>query len=98
MIRPAGRNREREASMSDFDRNYAAARRSVGADREVALDQGLRAYLIRAYNYIAMGVALSGVVSWFTFQAAVETNANGAIVGLTSFGQAHYSGPAVLVL
>ena len=84
--------------MSDFDRNYAAARRSVGADRAVAIDQGLRAYMIRVYNYMAMGVALTGVVSWFTFQAAVETNANGAIVGLTSFGQALYSGPAVLVL
>src|SRR6267154_944963 len=84
--------------MSDFDRNYAAARRSVGADRAVAIDQGLRAYMIRVYNYMAMGVALTGVVSWFTFQAAVETNANGAIVGLTSFGQALYSGPTVLVL
>jgi FtsH-binding integral membrane protein len=84
--------------MSDFDRNYAAARRSVGADRAVAIDQGLRAYMIRVYNYMAMGVALTGVVSWFTFQAAVETNANGAIVGLTSLGQALYSGPAVLVL
>jgi FtsH-binding integral membrane protein len=84
--------------MSDFDRNYAAARRSVGADRAVAIDQGLRAYMIRVYNYMAMGVLLTGVVSWFTFQAAVETNANGAIVGLTSFGQALYSGPAVLVL
>ena len=84
--------------MSDFDRNYAAARRSVGADRAVAIDQGLRAYMIRVYNYMAMGVALTGVVSWFTFQAAVVTNANGAIVGLTSFGQAIFSGPAVLVL
>jgi FtsH-binding integral membrane protein len=54
--------------------------------------------MIRVSNYMAMGVALTGVVSWFTFQAAVETNANGAIVGLTSFGQALYSGPAVLVL
>ncbi len=85
-------------SRASFDRNYAAARRSVGADRAVAIDQGLRAYMIRVYNYMAMGVALTGVVSWFTFQAAVETNANGAIVGLTSFGQALYSGPAVLVL
>ena len=84
--------------MSDFDRNYAAARRSVGADRAVAIDQGLRAYMIRIYNYMAMGVALTGVVSWFTYQAAVVTNANGAIVGLTSFGQAIFSGPAVLVL
>ena len=84
--------------MSDFDRNYAAARRSVGADRAVAIDEGLRAYMIRIYNYMAMGVALTGVVSWFTYQAAVVTNANGAIVGLTSFGQAIFSGPAVLVL
>src|SRR5262245_38187017 len=83
--------------MSDFDRKYAAARRSVGADRAV-VDAGLRAYMIRVYNYMALGVALTGIVSWLTFQAAVVTNANGAIVGLTSFGQAIFSGPAVLVL
>ncbi|MGA7489924.1 MAG: Bax inhibitor-1/YccA family protein [Xanthobacteraceae bacterium] len=84
--------------MSDFDRNYAAARRGVGADRAVAIDEGLRAYMIRVYNYMAMGVALTGIVSWLTFQAAVVTNANGAIVGLTAFGQMIFSGPAVLVL
>ena len=33
--------------------------------------QGLRAYMIRVYNYMAMGVALTGVVSWLTFNAAV---------------------------
>src|SRR5262245_621740 len=90
--------REREPSMSDFDRNYAAARRGVGAGRTVAIDQGLRPYMIRVYNYMALGVALTGIVSSLTFQAAVVTNANGAIVGLTSFGQAIFSGPAVLVL
>ena len=58
--------------MSDFDRNYAAARRSVGADRAVAIDQGLRAYMIRIYNYMAMGVALTGVVSWFTIPATLD--------------------------
>ena len=84
--------------MSDFDRNYAAARRGVGADWAVAIDQGLRAYMIRVYNYMAMGVALTGITSWLTFQAAVVTDANGAIVGLTSFGQMVFSGPAVLVL
>ncbi len=84
--------------MSDFDRNYAAARRGVGADRAVAIDQGLRAYMIRVYNYMAMGVALTGIVSWLTFQAAVVTDASGAIVGMTSFGQMIFSGPAVLVL
>jgi len=41
-------------SMSDFDRNYAAPRRGFGADQTVAIDQGLRAYMIRVYNYMAM--------------------------------------------
>jgi FtsH-binding integral membrane protein len=82
--------------MSDFDRNYAAAAR-VGADR-AAIDAGLRAYMIRIYNYMAMGVALTGVVAWITFSAAVITNPAGAITGLTPFGQMIFSGPAVIVL
>jgi uncharacterized protein len=81
--------------MSDFDRNYAAATRGVGADRAV-IDAGLRAYMIRIYNYMAMGVALTGVVAWITFNAAVTETA-GRLV-LTPFGQMIFSGPAVLVL
>jgi hypothetical protein len=81
--------------MSDFDRNYAAATRGVGADRAV-IDAGLRAYMIRIYNYMAMGVALTGIVSWITFNAAVTETA-GRLV-LTPFGQMIFSGPAVLVL
>jgi hypothetical protein len=84
--------------MSDFDRNYAAARRGVGTDRAVAIDAGLRAHMIRVYNYMAMGVALTGVVAWLTFNAAVVTNAAGTITGLTAFGQAIFGGPAVLLL
>jgi hypothetical protein len=54
--------------------------------------------MIRVYNYMASAVALTGVVAWFTFQAAVTTNESGAITGLTSFGQAIFGGPAVIVL
>jgi len=82
--------------MSDFDRNYAAARRGVGADRAIAIDEGLRAYMIRVYNYMAMGVALTGVVSWLTYNAAVTESAGRLI--LTPFGQMIFSGPAVIVL
>jgi len=81
--------------MSDFDRNYAATR-GVGTGRAVAIDEGLRAYMIRVYNYMAMGVALTGVVSWLTFQMAV-TEAAGRLV-LTPFGQMIFSTPAVIVL
>jgi hypothetical protein len=83
--------------MSDFDRNSMAAR-GYPADRALAIDQGLRAHMIRVYNYMAAGVALTGALAWFTFQAAVVTNDAGAIVGLTSFGQTLFKGPMMWVL
>jgi len=46
--------------MSDFDRNLATARTGYRTD-QVAIDAGLRAYMIRVYNYMASGVALTGV-------------------------------------
>ena len=82
--------------MSNFDPNYTAARRGVGTDRAIAIDAGLRAYMIRVYNYMAAGVALTGLVAWITFNAAVTESA-GRLV-LTPFGQMIYSGPAVIVL
>jgi uncharacterized protein len=81
--------------MSDFDRNYAATR-GVGADRAVAIDEGLRAYMMRVYNYMAMGVALTGVASWVTFQMAV-TEVGGRLVK-TPFGELIFSTPAMIVL
>jgi FtsH-binding integral membrane protein len=83
--------------MSDFDRN-PAVRRGYGAEQGVAVDAGLRAYMIRVYNYMASGVALTGVVAWFTYNAAVVTDATGKIVGLTAFGTSLYSGPVAIVM
>jgi len=83
--------------MSDFDRNVAA-RGSYGAGTAAVVDAGLRAYMIRVYNYMAAGVALTGIVAWLTYNAAVVTGPNGAITGLTSFGQAIFSGPLAIVL
>lgn len=86
--------------MSDFDRNFATARTGYRAD-QVAIDAGLRAYMIRVYNYMVAGVALTGVVSWLTYQAAggdAIQIAGGHISGLTPFGQAIFSGPLTIVL
>ena len=80
--------------MSDYNR-FGAAARGVATDR-AAVDQGLRAYMIRIYNYMAMGVALTGVVSWLTFNAAVTETAGK--LALTPFGQTLYSGPVTIVL
>ncbi|HUI97662.1 MAG TPA: Bax inhibitor-1/YccA family protein [Xanthobacteraceae bacterium] len=86
--------------MSDFDRNYAAAR-GFGADRAVAIDAGLRAHMIRVYNYMASGVALTGVVAWLAYQAAggdAIVVSGRAVSGLTPFGQAIFQGPLLWVL
>ncbi len=81
--------------MSDFDRNVAA--RGGFADRAAAIDAGLRAYMLRVYNYMAAAVALSGVAAYATFNAAVVTDASGKITALTSFGQTLF-GPLMFVL
>ena len=83
--------------MSDFDRNYATFR-GVATDRAVAYDMGLRAHMIRVYNYMAGGVALTGVVAWLTYQMAVVTNASGAIVGLTPFGHTLFGSPLMWLI
>jgi FtsH-binding integral membrane protein len=74
--------------MSDFDRNLATARTGYRTD-QVAIDAGLRAHMIRVYNYMAAGVALTGLVAWFTFSAAANNPA---------LAQAIYSGPLMWIL
>jgi FtsH-binding integral membrane protein len=84
--------------MSDFNRNVSA--RGGFAERTAAVDAGLRAYMLRVYNYMGAAVALTGVVAWLCFQNAVVTNEAGAITGLTSFGQMILGGytPIILML
>jgi uncharacterized protein len=82
-------------SMSDFDRNLATARSGYRTD-QVAIDAGLRAYMIRVYNYMTAGLALTGLVAWFTFSAAVIQT--GAGLELTSFGQTIFQSPLMWVL
>jgi uncharacterized protein len=81
--------------MSDFDRNFAAARTGYGTD-QVTIDAGLRAYMIRVYNYMAAGVGLTGLVAWFTFSAAVTDTGSG--LALTSFGHLIFQSPLMWVL
>src|SRR5436190_5372982 len=86
--------------MSDFDRNYAAARPGVGLDR-AAIDAGLRAHMIRVYNYMAAGVALTGVVALIAFQMAggdAVVIRNGVLLNATPFGQLIYSTVGQIVL
>ena len=60
-------------------------------DSQLTIDAGLRRYMIRVYNYMTAGVALTGLVAWFTYSAAVVDT--GAGLQLTEFGHAIFASP-----
>ena len=55
------------------------------------IDEGLRAYMLKVYNYMASGVLLTGVISLFLFKLSVVTSVDGSITGLTAVGNALYN-------
>ena len=56
-----------------------------------AIDEGLRQYMMSVYNYMASGLALTGLVAYMLFQATAVTGPTGDIVGLTSLGVTLYT-------
>lgn len=74
--------------MANFDQNRMQT--GVGA-HDSAIDQGLRSYMLSVYNYMAGGLALTGVIAYLAFSAAVTQT--GAGLELTSTGLALYSSP-----
>lgn len=79
--------------MADYNpRAYAPSRSSAGA---VAYDEGLRSYMVRVYNYMGVGLVITGVVAYAFYMLAtdpahaVRTLPNG--VPLTATGVAIYT-------
>lgn len=86
--------------MATFDRNQYA-RPTVGAapTYDASIDQGLRSYMLRVYNYMAIGLVITGVAALAVFQLATTGSADGAAaqIGngqyLTQFGVTLYTSP-----
>ena len=75
----------------EFDKKGILARAKAAAQETTAvMDEGLRAYMLKVYNYMATGVLLTGIVALLSFKMSVVTDAGGSIVALTSFGSAIY--------
>jgi len=90
--------------MSDLDRNYTSPfGRAAGRVDAAAVDAGLRAYMLRIYNYMAIGVAITGFAALGVYMAAVTSDPSGAAltignVLLTPFGYAVYASPLKYVV
>jgi FtsH-binding integral membrane protein len=71
--------------MAEYEnRGYARPDVRTRAD---SVDEGLRSYMLSVYNYMGIGIALTGIVAYLTFANAV---ADGQ---LTPFGTLIYASP-----
>jgi FtsH-binding integral membrane protein len=72
----------------EFNKQTATSKSSTS---EEIIDQGLRAYMLKVYNYMGSGVLLTGFIALLFFKLSVVTGEAGEIIGLTNFGSTIYT-------
>jgi uncharacterized protein len=88
--------------MADL-RNYQTRPVGVGTRADASVDMGLRAYMIRVYNLMALGMAITGVAALATVSLATTSDPSQAVANLgngmllTQFGAVLYGSPLALV-
>ena len=75
--------------MNDVNRMNTSTR----AVDQTYIDEGLRAHMLRIYNYMTAALLLTGLVAFFFGKASVVTNDLGQIVALTEMGNALFNSP-----
>jgi len=65
---------------------------------QAAIDEGLRAYMLKVYNYMTIGLLITGLVAYFFGKASVVSNEMGQIVGLTGIGNLLLNSPLQWVI
>jgi FtsH-binding integral membrane protein len=78
--------------MSDIRDFQTRTVNAAGVRTDADIDQGLRAYMLKVYNLMALGVALTGLAAYFFSEMA------GSRQALTPFGQAIYASPLQWVI
>ena len=87
--------------MANYE-NRPAYGSAVGRQTDGVIDQGLRAHMLRVYNYMTIGLVLTGLAAYLTYTLAVSSTPTEYVVGpglyLTALGAALYTGPLMWVL
>ena len=74
----------------EFNKQNIQSRRATTSETHV-IDEGLRAYMLKVYNYMTSGIFLTGIISLFLFKLSAVVAPDGSIAGLTSVGNALYN-------
>lgn len=82
--------------MANYD-NQASRYGSVPRTDVGVIDEGLRAHMVRVYNYMASGLVLTAALAWGTFRLAFVETANGALE-LTQLGATLFASPLLWVI
>jgi FtsH-binding integral membrane protein len=86
--------------MADYDNRVLRGQATTAG----VIDAGLRAYMLRVYNYMLAGLALTGLTSYATFALSVTDDPSRAAARLhnglmlTSLGVTLFTGPLTWVL
>jgi len=87
--------------MADYDNRAVRARPGVF---EGAIDSGLRAYMLRVYNYMLVGLVLTGAAAYGLFSLTTTSDPSQAVarlhggILLTSLGVTLYTTPLMWVV
>ena len=86
--------------MAQFERATAQWGRT-GVQTSAQIDEGLRAYMLGVYNYMALGLALTGLAAFATYYLSVEeagATVRAGRIALTPLGQFLFISPFKWVL
>jgi FtsH-binding integral membrane protein len=89
--------------MAEFLNRQAYQTAGTRAGTEVH-DQGLRSYMLGIYNYMAAGIALSGIVAYLVFSMATTADPSLAVAKLrngamlTQFGAQLFGSPLYMIV
>jgi hypothetical protein len=83
--------------MADYDTSRVANAQARSRTDTFAVDEGLRSYMLSIYNYMGVGLVITGVVAYLVYSMAITADASAAAgrlpngVMLTPFGAAIYT-------
>ena len=60
----------------EFNKQNILNKAKESQQSTVVMDEGLRSYMLKVYNYMATGILLTGIIALLTFKMSVVTDSS----------------------